>query len=231
MDNFNNRGHYQLRRTPRNDEEPRAGFTLLELIVVVAIFTIIIGASYALLNAGKTGSYSGDAKIGLQEELRQAMEVIVSELSTSAFTKVTIEGSGDSIRFQAPVEVDKSGSWEDIDSDEQDDFYLENTLDSSGNVRWGAYLRGEDHTAASSSREGRWVRFLLVGDELTRRVLDSNQTTTIEDFPLADNIQSVNFGRISNNVIRVNLQARKLTVDRHPIVYSLSTEVHLRSKV
>lgn len=218
-----------LNKRRRNDEEVGAGFTIIELMVVVAIFSIVIGASYALLNAGKTGSSTGYAKIELQEDSRRAMEVIVAELSQSIFTRVDIGAGGDSITFQAPVEVDSSGVGVDTDSDNQNDFYLENTLDASGNVRWGAYLAREDHSIASAEREGRWVRFLLVEDELTRRVMNSSRTVVVEDFLLTDNVQSIDFSRISNDVIRISIEARKLTDDRHPIVYTLSTEVQLRS--
>lgn len=211
------------------------GITIPEVMVVMAVFVVIIFASYALMSSGSMGWHTGDTKIGLQEGTRQAMDVIVSELSKSVFTRVTIGAGGNSVTFQTPVDVDGGTSqghpekWVDTNLDGQVDFYLEDTFDSSGNVCWGAYLRGEDRTTASSDREGRRTIFLLVGDELIRQVLDSNKTTIIENFRLADNIENVSFIRRSNDVIEINLNANKLTVDRHPIKYSLSTKVHLRS--
>lgn len=249
MDNFNNKraGFTQPFQSGAQQEAERAGFTLLELMVVVAIFTIVIGASYALLSSGRTGWYIGDAKIELQENLRQAMDAMVSELSESVFTKVIIGQGGGSVTFQTPVQAGNNGSWEDTDSDKKPDFYLKDTWDSvKKRVRWGAYLRGEDYTAGITVpstggvgwvvlREGRWVSFLLQGDKLIRRVLrgalDSSRTVIMEDFSLADNIQGLSFVRISNDVIEINITARKLTIERHPVIYSLSTEVHLRSNV
>lgn len=214
------------------------GVTVLEIMVVIAIFIIIIGASYALMSSGRMGWYVGDTKIELQEDTRRAMDVIVSELSGSVFTRVNISAGGDSITFQTPVDENGSGSREDTDNplDGQNDFYLENTLDGSGNVRWGAYLSREDHTVDSSTlpdglREGREVAFLIVGDELVRRVTNPTAVppTILEDYSLADNIQNLSFIRRSNDVIAITIDASKETVDRHPINYSLSTEVHLRS--
>lgn len=214
------------------------GVTVLEIMVVVAIFIVIIGASYALMSSGRMGWYVRDTKIELQEDIRLAMDSVVSDLSGSVFTRINISAGGGYITFQTPVDENGSGSWEDTDNplDGQWDFYLEDTLDGSGNVRWGAYLRSEDHTVDSSTlpngpRAGREVTFLLVGDELVRRVTDPTVVppTILEDYSLADDIQNLSFIRRSNDVIAITIDASKLTVDRHPINYSLSTEVHLRS--
>lgn len=215
-------------------------FTLVEVMVVIAIFTIVIGAAYALMASGRMSWYSGDARIELQEDLRQAMDVMTYELSASAPTDttgnpiVTIGGVGSFITFQVPVDENASGSWEDTDGDLQPDFYLEDTLDplNNDNIRWGAYLRGEDRTVpsgAGATRAGRWIRYILVGDELRRRIL-SPGGGTLEDFVLAYNVQNLNFVRPASNVIVITVDARKLTIDRHPVNYSLSTTVYLKSK-
>lgn len=208
------------------------GFTLIELMLVMLIFTIVTGAAYALMNSGRTGWHSGTAKIELQDDTRRAMGIMAHELSESASDRVTIGGAGTFITFQVPVDENAQGSWEDTDSDGTNDFYLEDTLDASGNIEWGAYLRQEDRTVSSSSllfgpRIGRSVRFLLIGDELTRRILDS-AGSVIEDFALADNIQNISFTNSSQSLISISMNAQKLTIERHPVAYSLATAVSLR---
>lgn len=215
-------------------------FTLVEVMVVIAIFTIVIGAAYALMASGRMSWYSGDARIELQEDLRQAMDVMTYELSASAPTRVDPPGAGGtSVTFQIPVDENATGSWEDTDvpPDGVADFYLEDILDASNNVRWGAYLRGEDHTVASNTlpfgnRADREITFLRVGDELRRRTVDPTVVPPriLEDFLLADDIQNLNFVRPASNVIVITVDAGKLTIDRHPIVYTLSTTVYLKSK-
>ncbi len=212
-------------------------FTLVEIMVVIAIFTIVIGAFYAIMASGRMGWYSGDTRIELQEDLRQAMDTMTYELSASAPTDtagnpiVTIGGGGSFITFQVPVDGNASGSWEDTDGDGQDDFYLEDTLDplNNDNIRWGAYLRGENRIVASGARAGRRIRYILVGDELKRRIFNA-AGTVVEDFLLADDAQNLNFVRPASNVIVITVDARKLTIGRHPINYSLSTTVYLKSK-
>lgn len=213
------------------------------MMVVVAIFSIVIGASYALMASGKMSWYSGDTRIELQEDLRQAVDAMTYELSQSASTDsagnpiVDISGGGSIITFQVPVDENASGSLEDIDGDAQPDFYLEDTLDplNNENVRWGAYLRGEDRTVFSGAREGRFIRYILVGDELRRRILGPDRATIVEDFVLADDIladdtQNPRFNRVSNDVILITANAAKPTIGGRPIIFSLSTTVYLKSR-
>ena len=210
----------------------KSGFTLIEIMVVMAIFMIVISASYALLTSGRISWYSGDAKIQLQEDLRQSMDYMSSEISESAPTKLIVGGS--SITFQVPVDENGSGSWQDTDTDGQNDYYLERTLDNSGAINWGAYLRREDKTAASSSqgfglRTGRSVAFLLSQTNLIRRVTDGSGLI-IEDFRLANGINSITFTRTAENVVTIRIAGRKVALDLRPMLYDLETSVYLRNR-
>jgi prepilin-type N-terminal cleavage/methylation domain-containing protein len=215
------------------------GFSLIEIMVVVAIFTIIIGAAYALLNSGRTGWYSGDTKIELQEDLRELADAITYELSQSAISRIAIGGGGASITFQVPV--DDVGDnppgikMEDTNGDGKPDFYLADTLffdmlNNDYRIRWGAYLRGENKTLAGA-RTGRQVRFIRVGDELRRHVLTGSNV--MENFRLGDDIQNINFSidaTSSGDVVIITITGNKLTIDRHPVNYTLTTSVHLRNR-
>lgn len=59
------------------------GFTLVELMVVVAIVTIVMGAVYATLTIGRQSWYTAQAKIEMRQETRKAMDLMVKELRQS----------------------------------------------------------------------------------------------------------------------------------------------------
>jgi len=209
-------------------------FSLVELMVSVAIFVVIIGASYALMSGGKTSWHSGDTKVELQQDLRQAMDDISFELSESSPVRVAVAAGGNSITFEIPVDENAAGTWEDTDGDAVNDFYLENTLDAAGAVTWGGYLRGEDKTSDSAilgfgNRVGRQIRYIVVGNELRRQVLSGG--VVIEDFMLADDINNpAAFIRVSNDVVQINLSARKIDMSQHPVEYRLTTSVFIKNR-
>jgi len=206
-------------------------FTLIEMMVVAFIFTIVIGASYALMTSGRIGFNTGDTKIELQEDLRDAMDEIVEDLSDSAPLQATVGVGGASITFQVPVDQNGTGTWEDLDGDGIADYYLQDTLDATGNIRWGAYLWREDASVAGT-RQGRSVVYLLVpaatNNELRRRVITA-ANVVVEDVTLANDIQALTFTRTANDVITVAINGNKTTADRYPINYNLTTSVFLKN--
>jgi len=221
--------------------EQTEAFTLVELMVSVAIFVVILGASYALMSSGKMSWHSGDTKVELQQDLRQAMDDISFELSESSPVRVTVAAGGNSLTLQIPVDENANRAREDTDGDAVDDFYLENTLDAAGAVIWGGYLRGEDKTTDSAilgfgNRAGRQIRYIVVGDELRRQVLAGG--VVIEDFMLANDIDNpatnpalpVVFTRISNDVVEINLSARKIDMSQHPVEYRLTTSIFMKNR-
>jgi len=206
-------------------------FTLIEVMVVAFIFTIVIGASYALMNSGRVGWNSGNTKIELQEDMRDAMNEMVEDLSDSAPLQSLIGAGGTSITFQVPVDQNGTGTWEDIDGDGAVDFYFQDTLDATGNIRWGAYLRREDASVAGI-RQGRSIVYLLVAvvgnTELRRRVVTA-AGVVLEDIAIANDIQALTFTRTANDVITINMTGNKVTDDRFPINYNLTTSVFLKN--
>jgi len=206
-------------------------FTLIEVMVVAFIFTIVIGASYALMNSGRVGWNSGNTKIELQEDMRDAMNEMVEDLSDSAPLQSLIGAGGTSITFQVPVDQNGTGTWEDIDGDGAVDFYFQDTLDATGNIRWRAYLRREDASVAGI-RQGRSIVYLLVAvvgnTELRRRVVTA-AGVVLEDIAIANDIQALTFTRTANDVITINMTGNKVTDDRFPINYNLTTSVFLKN--
>lgn len=96
------------------------GFTLVELMIVMLIFSIILGAVFAVMNIGKTSWHLGDAQVEMQQEARKGMDWMTKELrqsGSSAIIGVPADGNFYStITFRVP---DEDG------------------IDANGNIDWG----------------------------------------------------------------------------------------------
>ncbi len=99
----------------------RYGFTLVELMVVIFIFSIIMAATFTVLSMGRQSWHTGSTQVELQQETRRAMDRMVRELRESASSQVNITGGGGIITFRLP---------EDADGDDD-------VLDGTGNIEWG----------------------------------------------------------------------------------------------
>ena len=62
------------------------GFTLVELLVVTAIFLAMIGAVYASLYTGRDSLLSTKAQIQLQENLRRTVQRVTRELQETGLS-------------------------------------------------------------------------------------------------------------------------------------------------
>ena len=56
------------------------GFSLVELMIVVLIFSVILGTTYAVLTMSQSSYQTGDTQIVVQQEARKAMNKIVTEM-------------------------------------------------------------------------------------------------------------------------------------------------------
>ena len=101
------------------------GFTLVEVLVTLVIFSIIYMAVIMCLSTGRTSFYTGDTKIAVQQEIRKAFLVMNQELRQSRpslIVGVPADGNNYStITFNIPADAD--GDEDVIDDD-------------SGNVEW-----------------------------------------------------------------------------------------------
>ncbi|MFH1063280.1 MAG: prepilin-type N-terminal cleavage/methylation domain-containing protein [Candidatus Omnitrophota bacterium] len=81
------------------------GFTLVELMVVVVLFTGIILSIFGILSSGRRAWLTSEVQIDVHSFARQTMHLITKELSESAPGKVTIinfSPNEDRIIFQTP---------------------------------------------------------------------------------------------------------------------------------
>ncbi|MBN2097682.1 MAG: prepilin-type N-terminal cleavage/methylation domain-containing protein [Candidatus Omnitrophica bacterium] len=97
-----------------NTMAKQSGFTLTEIMIVVGIFALIIGGSFALLSSGQLSVSISEAQIRAEEEARRAMDKISRELRLSETGKVLIydalggtalaaPNTGQVLFFQVPV--------------------------------------------------------------------------------------------------------------------------------
>lgn len=67
------------------------GFSLVELMVVLFIFSIVLGATYGVLTMSRTSFKTGDIQIVVQQEARKAMDSIVRELREASSVNLSSE--------------------------------------------------------------------------------------------------------------------------------------------
>lgn len=90
------------------------GFTLLEIMISVAILGIVTGMLFALSQTLNRTAAAQDAKITAQDEARQGMELIVSQLRQASSASLVGPFPGQSITYRIAGDVDGNGSAVDV---------------------------------------------------------------------------------------------------------------------
>ncbi|MBI3118873.1 MAG: prepilin-type N-terminal cleavage/methylation domain-containing protein [Candidatus Hydrogenedentes bacterium] len=93
-----------------------AGMTLMEVMMAVAIFTIVMGALFAItLSIGDTARVQ-DAKLVTNDEARRALQQLVPELRQAASLSINWTAlPGQSITYQIATDLDGNGAAVDVD--------------------------------------------------------------------------------------------------------------------
>lgn len=91
----------------KNDHLNQTGFTLVELVVVIVIFSILMFAIMSILRKGQEHIYAIDTKMSLDQSARDGLTKMIEEVRESAPSKITT--STDSLNFQVPDSVDENG--------------------------------------------------------------------------------------------------------------------------
>ena len=78
-----------------------SGFTLVEIIITVLIFSLLIGVLFTVLTIGKTSFQIGNVRIELQQDLRRGMDLITEELRQSGSSQLRTIISGAEVPFPA----------------------------------------------------------------------------------------------------------------------------------
>lgn len=79
------------------------GFTLVELLMVLCIFTIVFGSTFQVMQRGQMSWFIADAEVELQQQLRIGMDKMIRELSQAGSTNLSINGAQDTITFSIPT--------------------------------------------------------------------------------------------------------------------------------
>ncbi|PIW67362.1 MAG: hypothetical protein COW10_06070 [Candidatus Omnitrophica bacterium CG12_big_fil_rev_8_21_14_0_65_42_8] len=93
----------------RNDK----GFTLLEIIIAVFLFSIISAAIFSVLATAKNSLSAGESQISVQQACRNGLDSMIRELrqtGVSTITGVPANGTNySSITFQIPTAIAAAG--------------------------------------------------------------------------------------------------------------------------
>lgn len=79
------------------------GFSMLEMLVVVAISSMIFYTMFVVLRKGDDQVQMTQVKMHLEENAREGVYRLVQDLRQSAPDRITINGGGSSIQFQVPA--------------------------------------------------------------------------------------------------------------------------------
>lgn len=208
-------------------------FSLVELLVSVAIFTALIAAIYGILNTGRTTWYTTDSINQLQENLRQTVLRVSQELRESGSDKngvmqimignnTGVNGS-DTVKFSMPIICHNGDS----------------VIDVNGDVtNWGAhYTWGCQNSSCMDADDSctvidyKYVQYEIdANGQLIRKVLNDASSFVKQDI-FAQNISDLqaNFSA-DNNVLTLTVTASRNT-DQNRIVTKTDTiNIYLRNR-
>jgi Tfp pilus assembly protein PilW len=91
----------------------KAGLTLVEIIMVIFLFSIICAAIFSVLATGRNSMDSGESQISVQQSVRNGLDSMLKELrqaGTATITGVPADGANyNSITFKIPAAIDAAG--------------------------------------------------------------------------------------------------------------------------
>lgn len=83
------------------------GFTLVEMMLVVAISTFVVFAIFSVLRAGDEQAQVAQEKMTIQESVREGLYRMMQELRMSAPDQITIPADHSYIQFKIPDPVNR----------------------------------------------------------------------------------------------------------------------------
>lgn len=179
------------------------GLTLVEVMVVIFTFTVVLGAIYGVLTAGRQSWFTNTAEVELQQEVRRGMDWIAKELRRSGSSVITIGGGGTNITLRVPVDWDNDGD----------------VLDDSGDVEWGA-----------ESNLNWYIIYSLNNGQVLREVFNDVGIEQVNlERVLTNNVSVLSFTAVSASEIRIDVTAEKDVLQGRTLQSSLNFQVTMRN--
>lgn len=203
------------------------GFSFVELMVTVAIISLMGAGAFAALASGRASWFTAEAGIQVQESLRKALDQVSTELRESRFSQTTVTTGGgfggtDIVKFSVPVICHAGDS----------------LIDSSANVaHWGATTKFNCRDSACmdadnncSTVEYKYIQYeLIAGNLFVRKILDNSNIVVKQD-TVAINVADfkVNMPGASSPVT-VTIKSQVSSVLKRPISATVSTNILFRN--
>ncbi len=131
------------------------GFTLVELMLVVFIFSIILGVVFVVLSMSSRSWQSGNVQVEVQQETRKGMYSMLKELRQSSLARITV--TADMVTFRIPQNVDNSGNI----------TWGEDIVYSLGGLNGEQLLRTQDEESRVLANNVQSLQFSASGKEIT----------------------------------------------------------------
>lgn len=230
------------------------GFTLVEILIAVFIFSLMAGGFFIILSSGQSVWHTTDVAVSLQQNLRQAMQRVTRELHESGFSqvgncvaacKVIIQdGAGangsDILSFQVPVDLDNDG----IPTTDLTDCGCCPAVDFPSCycgkiIQWGAPLLWADkiNNCGGGNNHCQYLNYKIqyrIDDQsqFIREVLDSGDVVVRIDI-FAERITDfqVSFvNPVDKTVVSIQISAQRNTVFGRSLTSTLKADVLLRNR-
>ncbi|PIQ89018.1 MAG: hypothetical protein COV72_05085 [Candidatus Omnitrophica bacterium CG11_big_fil_rev_8_21_14_0_20_42_13] len=186
----------------------KRAFSIIELVVAVAIFSIILTVVFALLTGGQKAFDVGNIQIEVEQEARRALDYIVKELRQTRSNKVSGISEGvnaSSITFEIPWDANDNG-----------------TVIEGGGIEWSDDPGGK--------RIGT-ITYSLSGDQIVRTLSLSGEQSV-----LANKVATLNFNwPAGTDIIEIYITAEKYAFKGftspgdEKVSITLNTQVRLRN--
>ena len=170
----------------------QGGFTLVELMVYIALFPTIFLAIFSTLDMANVIFHTNDAFSRLNQNAMQTLRYISREIGQTSpnvnpsHLNIAVDGAGNSVvRFQIPVDWDNDGD------------AVTGTLDPA--VEWGNY---DEAGQVQTGRLGGWARYSVVNNQLIREVLDATLTPVANlSHVVANDVQNFTVNQAQNTMV------------------------------
>ena len=211
----------------------KKAFTLVELLVSIAIFTALMAVLSGIFTTGRNTWFTTDANIQLQENLRQTILRLSEELRETGSDKngvmqVTIGnntgvGGSDTVKFSVPIICHNGDS----------------LLDVNGDVtNWGAHntwgctssscMDGDDSCTVIDYK---YIQYEIdANGQLLRKVLNGASSLIKQDI-FAQHISDFQVSlSVDNNVISLAVTASRNTGQGKIVTRTDTTNIYLRNQ-